>query len=57
MLNAKFNLEQAEPPAFVPVHPAMEVPRLIQELDGLRKQGALTEEEFQEKKAKLLSQI
>jgi uncharacterized membrane protein YdbT with pleckstrin-like domain len=57
MLNAKFSLEQAEPSAYVPVHPAMEVPRLIQELDGLRKQGALTEEEFQEKKAKLLSRI
>lgn len=35
----------------------MDVPRLIDQLDELRKRGALTEEEFQEKKAALLARI
>lgn len=56
MLDAKFELENEEAPrpAF---HPAMDVPRLIQELDSLRRSGALTEEEFAEKKRKLLEKI
>ncbi len=61
MQNAKFKLGNdgddysytAEPEA----HPTMNVPRLIQELDALRKQGMITEEEFAEKKAKLLARI
>jgi uncharacterized membrane protein YdbT with pleckstrin-like domain len=36
---------------------AGDVPELIAELDELRKKGLITEAEFQEKKAKLLSQI
>ena len=58
MLDAKFELEQNQqglphPPA----NPAMDIPRLIDELDALRKRGAITEEEFNLKKAKLLQQI
>ena len=56
MLDAKFELEQ-NPPAYAPVSPVMDVPRLIDELDALRKRGAITEEEFNTKKAKLLQQI
>ena len=36
---------------------AGDIPELIAELDELRKKGLITEAEFQEKKAKLLSQI
>jgi uncharacterized membrane protein YdbT with pleckstrin-like domain len=58
MLNAKYELEQAERPYGLPGgSQMMEVPRLIQELDALRRQGAISEEEFQAKKGKLLSQI
>lgn len=58
MLNAKYNLESGEQPYYSPAsHPAMDVPRLIEQLDELRKRGALTEEEFQEKKARLLDRI
>jgi len=56
MLDAKFELENEEAPRQA-VHPAMDVPRLIQELDALRRSGALTEEEFAEKKRKLLEKI
>lgn len=56
MLDAKFQLEGEE--GLQPVsHPTMDVPRLIQELDALRRSGALTEEEFNEKKRKLLDRI
>jgi uncharacterized membrane protein YdbT with pleckstrin-like domain len=34
-----------------------DVPKLIAELDGLRKQGLITDAEFNQKKAKLLKQI
>lgn len=34
-----------------------DVPTLIAELDALRKQGVLTEEEFQQKKAQLLAKM
>lgn len=58
MNNAKYQLEQGEPqPRQAAVHPAMEIPRLIEQLDELRKSGAISEEEFQEKKARLLSRI
>ena len=61
MQNAKFKLgDVGEDFGGYPVpaaNPTMDVPRLIQELDALRKQGMITEEEFSEKKAKLLSRI
>jgi uncharacterized membrane protein YdbT with pleckstrin-like domain len=58
MLNAKYELEQGERPYGLPGgSQMMDIPRLIQELDALRRQGALSEEEFQAKKSKLLSQI
>jgi uncharacterized membrane protein YdbT with pleckstrin-like domain len=58
MLNQKFKIEEVEQPYFSPtMHPAMDVPRLIEQLDELRKRGALSETEFQEKKAKLLDRI
>lgn len=58
MLNAKFQLEQEQgTPIIAASSPAMDVPRLIQELDALRQKGVLTEDEFQQKKARLLSRI
>lgn len=59
MLDAKYELEQgSRNTGYAPVaSPAMDVPRLIDELDALRKRGAITEEEFNTKKAKLLQQI
>jgi uncharacterized membrane protein YdbT with pleckstrin-like domain len=56
MLNAKFELEQGihQP---VASHPALDIPRLIDQLDALRKRGAITESEFQEKKARLLARL
>lgn len=60
MLNAKYALEtdsDGYPQVHPARHPAMDIPRLIQELDGLRQSGVLTEAEFQAKKTELLSQI
>lgn len=58
MLDAKFELEQnQQAPVYTAAHPSMDIPRLIDELDALRKRGAITEEEFNAKKAKLLQQI
>jgi uncharacterized membrane protein YdbT with pleckstrin-like domain len=57
MLDAKFRLEQGQQPGAAPLHPAMEVPRLIAELSQLRERGLITDEEFQAKKAKLLERI
>ncbi len=58
MLNAKFHMEQPDQAYYVPpVDSVMDVPRLISELDDLRKTGALSDVEFQEKKAKLLARI
>jgi hypothetical protein len=37
--------------------PEPDVPTLIEQLDGLRKQGVLTDEEFQKKKAELLTEL
>jgi uncharacterized membrane protein YdbT with pleckstrin-like domain len=54
MLNAKEQLEQGRG---APKRPPGDIPALIARLDDLRKQGALTEEEFQKKKADLLSQL
>lgn len=57
MIDAKFRLEQNQL-TFTPApSPAMDVPRLIHELDELRKRGAITDAEFNEKKAKLLARI
>jgi len=57
MLDAKFRLEQGQRPYAAAAHPAMDVPRLIAELNELRERGAITDEEFRAKKAKLLDQI
>ena len=58
MVNAKYQLEQGEQRAHTTsAHPVMDVPRLIQQLDALRKEGTITEEEFQQKKARLLERI
>lgn len=59
MINAKFQLEEGDlqPRQVNNIHPAMDVPRLIEQLDELRKNGTITEAEFQEKKARLLSRI
>jgi uncharacterized membrane protein YdbT with pleckstrin-like domain len=56
MLDAKFALESNERP-YGMAAPAMDVPRLIQELDALRRSGALTEAEFNAKKSRLLDKI
>ena len=55
MLNAKENLGFDE----AAVRPQIEedIPTLIAKLDGLRKQGIITEMEFQEKKAELLAKL
>jgi len=61
MLNAKFKLEQdTDMPAKKAGEKSesvMDVPRLIQDLDELRKSGIITDAEFMEKKAKLLARI
>jgi uncharacterized membrane protein YdbT with pleckstrin-like domain len=51
MVNAKTKLESG------PAAAGGDVPGLIAQLDALRKKGILSEEEFQEKKARLLSKI
>lgn len=61
MLNAKTSLDQhgqhyTSPEAVVP-SPMSDIPAFISRLGDLRDQGLLTEEEFQEKKKKLLDQI
>ena len=55
MLNAKEKLGYDE----MGVRPQIEedVPTLIAKLDGLRKQGIISEEEFQQKKAELLAKM
>ncbi len=57
MLDAKFRLEQGQQAYAPAVNPVMDVPRLINELDELRRRGAITDQEFNEKKAKLLARI
>lgn len=54
MLNAKAQLERGE---IGPAAPSTDIPGLIAQLDQLRLQGALTEEEFQRKKAELLAKM
>lgn len=55
MLNAKEALESSSRRAPVPV--SMDIPGMINQLDQLRKQGTISEEEFQQKKAELLSKL
>ena len=55
MLNAKAKLETEQ--ASGGRRQELDVPALIAQLDGLRKQGVLTEEEFQKKKAELLTKF
>jgi len=55
MLNAKAKLETEQ--ASGGRRQELDVPTLIAQLDGLRKQGVLTEEEFQKKKAELLTKF
>ena len=55
MLNAKAKLETEQASGGRRQEP--DVPALIEQLDGLRKQGVLTEEEFQKKKAELLTKL
>jgi uncharacterized membrane protein YdbT with pleckstrin-like domain len=57
MIDAKFRLEQDQRPYAPAANSLMDVPRLIHELDELRKRGAITEEEFRAKKARLLARI
>jgi uncharacterized membrane protein YdbT with pleckstrin-like domain len=58
MLNAKARLESGEHWGKPPAQAASgNVPALLSQLDGLRQQGVLTEEEFQQKKAQLLTKI
>ena len=57
MLNAKEKLEHAPAEPAPRAAPAPDVPSLISQLDGLRKAGILTEEEFQRKKADLLGKL
>ena len=55
MLNAKEKMETEQASGGRRQEP--DVPTLIEQLDGLRKQGVLTEEEFQKKKAELLTKL
>lgn len=57
MLNAKYQLESDERAQQPKEETLMDIPRLIEQLDDLRLRGALTEEEFREKKARLLAKI
>jgi len=55
MLNAKENIEHEIAEAEHPV--SASIPDLIAQLDVLRKEGILSEEEFQQKKSDLLSKL
>jgi len=55
MMNAKESIDRGIPSEEVSM-PAS-IPDLISRLDNLRKQGILTEEEFQQKKSELLSKL
>ena len=54
MLDAK---ERLEVPAQMMVQSSPDIPTLIGQLDNLRKQGVISEEEFQAKKAQLLGKL
>jgi uncharacterized membrane protein YdbT with pleckstrin-like domain len=55
LINAKEALERSM--TSEPQREELSVPALIEQLDQLRQKGTLTEEEFQEKKAQLLSKL
>ena len=55
MLNAKERLGFEE--IGKSVHIADDIPAMIEKLDGLRKRGILSDEEFQKKKAELLAKL
>lgn len=55
MLNAKEKMGYSD--NGIPAQPATDIPSMIARLDDLRKQGVLTEEEFQQKKEKLLAKL
>jgi uncharacterized membrane protein YdbT with pleckstrin-like domain len=60
MLNAKHQLDSgmSRPAAHAPLgNGTMDVPALIAQLDGLRQNGVLTDEEFQVKKQQLLAKL
>ena len=57
MLNAKEKLEHGPAAAPAPSGGTPDIPTLIGHLDDLRKQGVLTEAEFQAKKAQLLAKL
>lgn len=64
MMNAKARLEQPYtiPPAVTvveeePQEEKEDIPAMLEKLDSLRSRGIITEEEFQDKKAKLLAKI
>lgn len=60
MLNAKHQVDsgQVRPPARPALtNSAADVPALLAQLDGLRQNGVLTEEEFQQKKKQLLAKL
>ena len=55
LINAKEALDRGDMGA--PRREEFSVPALIEQLDQLRQKGTLTEAEFQEKKAQLLSKL
>jgi uncharacterized membrane protein YdbT with pleckstrin-like domain len=55
MLNAKERLGFEE--MGMAAQPTADIPSMIEKLDGLRKRGILSEEEFQRKKAELLAKM
>jgi len=57
MLNAKEKLEKETGAFMAETKARSDIPGLIAQLDALRQQGVLSEEEFQAKKAYLLSKI
>jgi uncharacterized membrane protein YdbT with pleckstrin-like domain len=57
MLNAKSRLDSGQGYHAATSDAPESVPTLLAQLDGLRKQGVLTEAEFQQKKAQLLAKI
>ncbi len=58
MLNAKEQLEGGRATATAAAKPAeADIPTLIAQLDALRKQGVLTDAEFEQKKADLLAKL
>ena len=55
MLNAKEDMGFGE--TGVPSQPAEDIPAMIAKLDQLRRQGTISDEEFQRKKSELLAKM